>query len=43
MLFVATMISWIVSIIYMLGNLKLKMKLPDKEVMENVKKYMQFV
>ena len=39
MLFVATMISWIVSIIYMLGNLKLKMKLPDKEVMENVKKY----
>ena len=39
MLFVATMISWIVSIIYMLGNLKLKIKLPDKEVIENVKKY----
>ena len=39
MLFVATMISWIVSIIYMLCNLKLKIKLPDKEVMTNVKKY----
>lgn len=39
MLFVATMISWIVSIIYMLCNLKLKIKLPDKEVMANVKKY----
>lgn len=39
MLFVATMISWIVSIIYMLSHLKLKIKLPDREVMENVKKY----
>lgn len=39
MLFVATMISWIVSIIYMLKHLKLKIKLPDKEVMTNVKKY----
>lgn len=39
MLFVATMISWIISIIYMLSNLKLKMKLPDREVMQNVKKY----
>lgn len=39
MLFVATMISWIISIIYMLKHLKLKIKLPDKEVMTNVKKY----
>ena len=39
MLFVATMVSWIISIVYMLNRLKLKMKLPDKEVMENVKKY----
>lgn len=39
MLFVATMISWIVSIIYMLSHLKLKIKLPDKEVMKNVKRY----
>lgn len=39
MLFVATMISWIVSIIYMLKHLKLKIKLPDREVMTNVKKY----
>ena len=39
MLFVATMISWIISIAYMLNCLKLKMKLPDKEVIENVKKY----
>lgn len=39
MLFIATMISWIVSISYMLSHLKLKMKLPDKEVMVNVKKY----
>lgn len=39
MLFVATMVSWIISIVYMLNCLKLKMKLPDKEVIENVKKY----
>lgn len=39
MLFIATMISWIISIIYMLIKLKLKMKWPDKEVIENVKKY----
>ena len=39
LLFVATMVSWIISIVYMLNRLKLKMKLPDKEVMENVKKY----
>lgn len=39
MLFVATMISWIVSIIYILKHLKLKIKLPDREVMTNVKKY----
>lgn len=39
MLFIATMISWVISIVYMLNHLKLKMKLPDKEVIENVKKY----
>ena len=36
MLFVATMISWIISIVYMLNRLKLKMKLLDKEVIEYV-------
>lgn len=39
MLFIATMISWAISTIYMLSKLKLKMKLPDREVMKNVKKY----
>lgn len=38
-LFIATMISWLISIVYMLYNLKLKFKFPDKEVLSNVKKY----
>lgn len=39
LLFVATMISWLVSIIYMLYNLKLKFELPDRETFKNVAKY----
>ena len=39
LLFVATIISWIISIIYMIYNLKLKFELPDKETLSNVVKY----
>ena len=39
LLFVATLISWIISIIYMLYNLKLKFEYPDKESLTNVFKY----
>ena len=39
LLFVATIISWIISIIYMLYNLKLKFELPNKESLKNVIKY----
>ncbi len=38
-LYIATMISWGVSIIYMLYNLKLEFKLPNKEVIEKIAKY----
>lgn len=33
------MISWIIAIIYMIYNLKLKIELPDKESLNNVLKY----
>lgn len=39
LLFIATMISWIVSIIYMSYNMKIKFELPDKEAFQNVVKY----
>lgn len=39
LLFIATMISWILSIIYMIYNLKIKFELPDKESLKNVIKY----
>lgn len=39
MLFIATIISWIISIIYMLLNLKLKFEYPDKTSLKNVIKY----
>lgn len=39
LLFVATIISWLISIIYMLYNLKLKFELPNKESLKNVIKY----
>ena len=39
LLFVATMISWLVSIVYMLYNLKLKFEFPNKESLKNVIKY----
>lgn len=39
LLFVATIISWLISIIYMLYNLKLKFEFPDKESLKNVIKY----
>ena len=39
LLFCATMVSWIISIIYMLYNLKLEFKLPNKETMQNIVKY----
>ena len=39
LLFVATIISWIIAIIYMIYNLKLKFELPDKEALNNVVKY----
>lgn len=38
LLFVATMITWIISIMYMLKKLKLKFELPNKETLLNVKK-----
>lgn len=39
LLFVATMVSWFVSIIYMLSHLKLKFEWPDKETLKTVTKY----
>ena len=39
LLFVATIISWIISIIYMLYNLKLKFEFPNKRSLQNVIKY----
>lgn len=39
LLFVATIISWLISIIYMLYNLKLKFKFPNNESLQNVIKY----
>lgn len=39
LLFVATIISWLISIIYMLYNLKLKFEFPNKESLKNVIKY----
>ncbi len=39
LLFVATIISWIISIIYMLYNLKLKFEFPNKQSLKNVLRY----
>lgn len=39
LLFSATIVSWIISIIFMLYNLKLKFQYPDKESLKNVVKY----
>lgn len=39
LLFVATIISWLISIIYMLYNLKLKFEFPNKESLKNVIRY----
>lgn len=39
LLFLATLISWIISIIYILYNLKLKFEFPNKEALNNVIKY----
>ena len=39
LLFCATMVSWLISIIYMLYNLNLKFKLPNKGTMQNIIKY----
>ena len=39
LLFTATIISWLISIIYMLYNLKLKFEFPNKESLKNVIKY----
>ena len=39
LLIVATIISWSISIIYMLYNLKLKFEYPDKESLNNMIKY----
>ena len=39
LLFVAPIISWLISIIYMLYNLKLKFEFPDKDSLQNVIKY----
>lgn len=39
LLIVATIVSWIISIIYMLYNLKIKFELPDNESLKNVIKY----
>lgn len=39
LLFVATIISWFISIIYMLYNLKLKFEFPNRESFKNVIKY----
>ena len=38
-LFIATIISWIISIGYMLFNLKLKFEFPNREALKNVFKY----
>ena len=39
LLFVATIVSWLISVIYMLYNLKLKFELPNKNSLKNVIKY----
>ena len=39
LLFLATIISWIISILYILYNLKLKFEFPNKEALNNVIKY----
>ena len=39
LLYVATIVSWLISIIYMLYNLRLKYEYPDKESLNNVIKY----
>ncbi|MEG1705609.1 MAG: hypothetical protein RR290_03435 [Clostridia bacterium] len=39
LLFIATIISWVIVIIYMLAKLKLKFELPTVETLKNVKKY----
>lgn len=36
LLFVATIVSWLISVIYMLYNLKLKFELPNKNSLKNV-------
>ena len=38
-LFIATIISWVISIWYMLFNLKLKFEIPNREALKNVFKY----
>ena len=38
-LFIATIISWIISILYMLFNLKLKFDFPNRNALKNVIKY----
>lgn len=38
-LFIATIISWLISIIYMLYNLKIKFEIPNKLALKNVAKY----
>ena len=38
-LFIATIISWVISIWYMLFNLKLKFEFPNRETLKNVFKY----
>lgn len=39
LLFVATIISWLISIVYMLYNLKLKFEFPNKQSLKDVIKY----
>ena len=39
LLFLATIISWIISIIYMLYNLKIKFEIPDKNIYKSIIKY----
>lgn len=39
LLFVATMMSWLISIFYMLYHLKLKFEFPNKETLKNIIKY----
>lgn len=39
LLFCATMVSWLISIIYMLYNLKLDFKLPNKDTLQSIIKY----